>query len=80
MPSGNVFAARQSAHDPLVIEFRMVSEIHQDSEAVSRGVEVVVNLCTRLVAELLDGLDLQMIFSKQMKSGSNFFFRGRPLY
>lgn len=79
MPLGSVLPAWQSEHDPLVLEFCMVSGIHQDFKAVSGGVEVVVNPGSRLVAELLDGIDLQDDLAKANEVGCRAFVQ-RPTH
>ncbi len=48
----------QSSHDAFPFESRMVAEVDQQAKAMAGCFQVVVNLCSMLIVELGDGLNL----------------------
>ncbi len=51
------FRTEVLANNSLVFDLRIVAEVDKEPNFISSGFQVVMNLCSMLVAELADGFD-----------------------
>ena len=67
-----------SVYDALVLQFWILSKIHQQTKLIPGGFQVVVNLRTMFIAKILERLDLHDYFFKTDEIRDVFLLKGFP--